>query len=53
MDHWYLDLKKNLMVKSILDFLIPKFIFLQTEFDKLRLQFIEEAQQNTLREKQA
>ncbi|CAF3402941.1 unnamed protein product [Rotaria sp. Silwood1] len=37
MDHWYLDLKKNLI----------------TEFDKLRLQFIEEAQQNTLREKQA
>ncbi|CAF1334199.1 unnamed protein product [Adineta steineri] len=37
MDHWYLDLKKNLM----------------TEFDKLRLQFLEEAQQTTLREKQA
>ncbi|CAF2140971.1 unnamed protein product [Rotaria magnacalcarata] len=37
MDHWYLDLKKNLM----------------TEFDKLRLQFLEEAQQGALREKQA
>ncbi|CAF0799774.1 unnamed protein product [Rotaria sordida] len=37
MDHWYLDLKKNLI----------------TEFDKLRLQFVEEAQQNILREKQA
>ncbi|CAF0871316.1 unnamed protein product, partial [Adineta ricciae] len=37
MDHWYLDLKKNLM----------------TEFDKLRLQFLEEAQESALREKQA
>ncbi|CAF1669211.1 unnamed protein product [Rotaria magnacalcarata] len=36
MDVWYLDMKKNLMY----------------EFDKLRLQYLEEAQQNNLREKE-
>ncbi|CAF4981943.1 unnamed protein product, partial [Rotaria magnacalcarata] len=29
------------------------FFFQKTEFDKLRLQFLEEAQQGALREKQA
>ncbi|CAF0893486.1 unnamed protein product [Didymodactylos carnosus] len=36
MDHWYLDFKKSLT----------------NEIEKLRLQFLEEAQQTTLREKQ-
>jgi hypothetical protein len=52
MDHWYLDLKKNLMVKSIHLFSNLRFFVLKTEFDKLRLQFLEEAQQNILHEKQ-
>ncbi|CAF3685966.1 unnamed protein product [Rotaria sp. Silwood1] len=36
LDHWYLDMKKNLM----------------NEFDKLRLRFLEEVQQNILHEKE-
>jgi len=53
MDHWYLDLKKNLMVKSIHLFSNLRVFVFKTEFDKLRLQFLEEAQQNILYEKQA
>ncbi|CAF4289099.1 unnamed protein product [Rotaria sp. Silwood2] len=36
LDHWYLDMKKNLI----------------NEFDRLRLQFLEDAQQNILHEKE-
>ena len=55
MDHWYLDLKKNLMVGGTTPFLSISWIdcLSKTEFDKLRLQFLEEAQQHALREKQA
>lgn len=55
MDHWYLDLKKNLMVNKNASASFSRSFLssFQTEVDKLRLQFLEEAQQTSLREKQA